>query len=114
MLPAPTRMPGGLRSLAGHELRLGVGRIGRHTVLNAVVRIERGIVLRLEGGDTGTRRVVPDLGRELEELRVRLPREAVEGHGEAGAADGWRVGHRRSNQPLPLERNELSDEFVVV
>src|ERR1700737_2959487 len=75
-LPRSRGRAGGGRSmsrlrLAGHELRLAVCRVGRHAVLHAVVRIERGIVFRLQRADTSARGVVPDLGRELDELRMR-------------------------------------------
>src|SRR6267378_4077990 len=114
MLPAPTRLRRSLRSLTGHELGLGVCRVGRDAVLDAVVRIERGIVLRLQRADAGAARVIPDLGRELDQFRVRLALEDVERYGEAGAAHGWRIGYGRSNQSLRLERHELSHELVVV
>src|SRR4030081_3730211 len=99
---------------ASDQVCLGVRGPRGNLERDAVVSVQLRVVVVLQLGKAGAALVVPDNRVEVNEVRLALALENVQGGRKAGTADGRGIGHCGARRSLCLEVRQLADERVVV
>src|SRR4030081_1301903 len=92
---------------AGDQICLGIGGVGVHLVGDAVVGVERRVVVVGELGQSRGALVVPDLGVEVPQVRLRLALKNFQAERQTRAPNCRGIGHGGAGKALRLEVDEL-------